>query len=107
MNWALWKKAVSDAGWQLAISSVVLVAFSWLFVWLMGSIQMPAWKTMLDLLPKFLVPMLGVPLAELASRTGQLSILYVHLVTILVCVGWALGGAPIRSVAKSAAAPWT
>ncbi len=91
MNWALWKKAVSDAGWQLAISSVVLVAFSWLFVWLMGSIQMPAWKTLLGLLPKFLVPMLGVPLADLASRTGQLSILYVHLVTILVCVGWALG----------------
>jgi ABC-2 type transport system permease protein len=91
VNWALWKKAVSDAGWQLAISSAVLLVFSWIFVWLMSSFQVPAWQTLLGVLPKFVVPIIGVPLAELATRTGQLSILYVHLVTLLVCVGWALG----------------
>ncbi len=91
MNRALWKKAVADALWQLAISSLVLVLFGWLFVWLMGRFHVRAWQTVLGLLPKFVVPMLGVPVADLASQTGQLSVIYVHLVTMLVCVGWALG----------------
>ena len=91
MNWALWRKAVSDARWQLAISSVVLVLFSWIFVWLMSTFHMRAWQTLLNLVPKFVLPMFGVSVTDLATRTGQLSILYVHLVTLLVCVGWALG----------------
>ena len=45
----------------------------------------------MNLLPNFVQPMLGVPLAKLASPAGQLSILFAHLVTILVCVGWAVG----------------
>ena len=42
---------------------------------------------MLNLLPNFVQPMLGVPLAKLATPAGQLSIVYAHIVTILVCVG--------------------
>ena len=91
MNWALWRKAVSDARWQLAVSSVVLLLFSWIFVWLMSKFHMRAWQTLLGLAPKFVLPMFGVSVTELATRTGQLSIVYVHLVTMLVCVGWALG----------------
>ncbi|MGA2257486.1 MAG: ABC transporter permease subunit, partial [Thermoguttaceae bacterium] len=34
---------------------------------------------------------IGVPLKLLASPVGQLSVLYVDVVTLLVCVGWALG----------------
>ena len=39
MNLALWKKAVSDAWRQLAASSVLLLLFSWVFVWLMSRFQ--------------------------------------------------------------------
>jgi ABC-2 type transport system permease protein len=91
MNLALWKKAVSDAWLTLAVSSALLILFCWLFVWLMSLFDMGAWSTMLNLLPNFVQPMLGVPLAKLATPAGQLSILYTHLVTILVCVGWAAG----------------
>ena len=42
-------------------------------------------------MPNFLQPMLGVPLAKLASPAGQLSIVFVHVITMLVCVGWAVG----------------
>ena len=91
MNLALWKKAVSDAWLTLVVSSVLLILFCWLFVWLMSHFDMGAWSTMLNLLPNFVQPMLGVPLAKLATPAGQLSFLYVHVVTILVCVGWAVG----------------
>jgi ABC-2 type transport system permease protein len=91
MNPALWKKAVADAWLTLVVSSGLLVLFCWLFVWLMSFFNMGAWSSMLNLLPNFVQPMLGVPLAKLATPAGQLSILFTHLVTILVCVGWALG----------------
>ena len=91
MNLALWKKAVSDAWLTLAVSSALLASFCWLFVWLMSLFDVGAWGTLLNLMPNFLQPMLGVPLSKLATPAGQLSILYTHVVTILVCVGWALG----------------
>ncbi len=91
MNPALWKKAVSDAWLPLVVSSGLLLLFCWLFVWLMSLFDAGAWGTLLNLLPDFFRPMLGVPLAKLATPAGQLSILYTHVVTILVCVGWALG----------------
>ncbi len=91
MNLALWKKAISDVWLTLAVSSALLMLFCWLFVWLMSLFDLGAWSTLLNLLPNFVQPMLGVPLAKLATPAGQLSILYTHVVTILVCVGWALG----------------
>jgi ABC-2 type transport system permease protein len=91
MNPALWKKAVSDAWLTLAVSSVLLILFCWLFVWLMSLFDVGAWGNLLNLLPNFVQPMIGVPLTKLASPAGQLSILFTHIVTILICVGWAAG----------------
>jgi len=91
MNAALWKKAVSDAWLQLAVCSVLLVLFSWVFVWLMSLFPVGAFSTILRWMPSFVQPIVGVPLAELATPTGQLSILYVHAITLLLCVGWAVG----------------
>lgn len=90
MNCAIWKKAISDAWRQLAASSLLLLAFTWVFVWLMSRFQVGAWGAMLNLLPNFVQPMIGIPLAKLATPLGQLSILYVHAITMLVCVGWSL-----------------
>ena len=91
MNRALWRKAIRDAWVQLAASSVLLLLFGWCFVWLMSLFRPGAVSMILDLLPKFVEPLVGVPLAKLATTTGRISVLYVHLVTILVCVGWAVG----------------
>ena len=91
LNLALWKKAVSDAWLTLAVSSALLILFCWLFVWLMSFFDAGRWGSLLSLLPNFVQPMIGVPLAKLASPAGQLSVLFGHLVTILVCVGWAVG----------------
>ncbi len=91
MSLALWKKAVSDSWLQLAVCSTLLVLFSWIFVWLMSLLKIGAWSSLLSLVPKVFQPLIDVPLADLATPTGQLSVLYVHVITMLVCVGWALG----------------
>jgi ABC-2 type transport system permease protein len=91
MNLALWKKAVSDAWLTLLVSSVLLILFCWLFVWLMSFFDVRKWGLFISLLPDFIQPMVGVQMAKLATPAGQLSILFGHFVTILVCVGWAVG----------------
>jgi ABC-2 type transport system permease protein len=91
MNRALWIKAISDAWRQLVVSMVLLSLFSWLFVWLMSRFPVGGFGIILKILPGFVQTMVGVPLDMMATPVGQLSILYVHVVTLLVCVGWALG----------------
>lgn len=91
MNAALWRKAVRDAWLQLAASSILLILFGWCFVWLMSLFRPGMIVAILDYLPSFVEPLVGVPLAKLATATGRISVLYVHVVTLLVCLGWAIG----------------
>ena len=91
MNLAIWKKAVADAWRQLLVSSVLLALFGWVFVWLQSLIKLGAWVNILNILPDFVEKIAGVPLADLASPQGRLSIIYLHLVTLLICIGWAVG----------------
>jgi ABC-2 type transport system permease protein len=91
LPFALARKAVADAWLQLAVSAGVLILFAWIFVWLMSLLTIGKWGAMLNLLPNFVQPLLGVPLKDLATTTGRLTFLYVHLVTLLVVISWALG----------------
>ncbi len=91
MNSALWRKAFRDAWLQLAVSSALLVLFGWCFVWLTSLFQPGMITAILDYLPSFVETLVGVPLAKLATPLGRISVLYVHLVTLLVCLGWAVG----------------
>jgi ABC-2 type transport system permease protein len=91
MNAALWRKAIADAWKQLLLSSLLMVFFGWVFVWLQSLIKVGAWARILNLLPGFVEQMAGVPLGQLATQTGRLSILYVHFVPMFVCLGWAIG----------------
>lgn len=91
MNRALWKKAVSAAWRQLFISMLMLMLFAWLFVWLMGLFKLGAWANFLQMLPDFSQRMIGVPVKYIASPQGQISILYEHVITILIFIGWAIG----------------
>ncbi len=91
MNRALWRKAVSDVWVQLLISSLILVAFSWLFLWMMSTIKADLAVALLKAMPGFIQRILGVPIPELVTPTGWISIIFVHIVTLLVCGGWAVG----------------
>jgi ABC-2 type transport system permease protein len=90
MNRALWRKAISDAWLHLVVSSVLLLLFAWVFVWLMSHFPTDAVSFLLKWM-SFLKPLVQVPIEALATRAGQISVLYVHVVTLLVCIGWALG----------------
>jgi len=91
LPFALARKAVADAWLQLLVSAAVLVLFAWVFVWLMSLLTIGKWGDLLNLLPNFVQPLLGVPLKDLATTTGRLTFLYVHLVTLLVVISWAVG----------------
>jgi len=91
MNRALWKKAIRAAWLHLLVSGVLLVLFGWVFVWFTGLFKVGAWAGFLKMLPDFSHRMIGVSTAELATPQGQISVLYIHLVTILLCMGWAIG----------------
>jgi ABC-2 type transport system permease protein len=91
MNLAIWKKAFSDAWLPLVVSSAILMLFSWLFVWLMSQFDIGLWGLMLRMMPGWVEDIIGVPLDEIVTTTGRLSFLYVHVITMLVCVGWAVG----------------
>jgi len=91
MNWALWRKAVLDARLQLAVSGLLLLLFAWVFVWFSSLFKVGAWSALLKFMPDFFQSMLGVPVAKLATPAGQVSVLYVHAITQLVCVAWAVG----------------
>jgi ABC-2 type transport system permease protein len=91
MNRALWRKAFCDVWVQLLISSLVLVGFSWILVWLVSLFKADLAIALLKSLPEFLPRILGMPLSALVTPTGAISLIFVHVVTLLVCIGWAVG----------------
>lgn len=91
MNRAVWNKAIRDGRTQLWVSGVLLALFAWVFVWLMSLFDTRMVAAFLKMLPSFVDKMAGLPLDELASTRGRLSVLFVHVVTMLVCIGWAVG----------------
>jgi ABC-2 type transport system permease protein len=91
MNPALWRKAISDSLLHFLISSAILVAFSWIFLWLMSMIDFGVFAKLLKAMPQFFQRLTTIPMSELATPAGRTSILFVHVVTLLLCVGWAVG----------------
>jgi ABC-2 type transport system permease protein len=91
MNPALWRKAFSDAWLHLLISSLILITFAWIFLWLMSKIEIGVVATLLKAMPPMFQKLMGIPIADLATSAGRTSLLFVHVVTLLVCVGWAVG----------------
>ncbi len=71
-------------------SCLLLVLFGWFFVWLQSLFKVGAIAGLISFLPDFVRELLGVPLEQLVTPLGRLSFLYVHLVSVLVCFGWAV-----------------
>ncbi len=91
MNWALWKKSLTDLWLFLALSTILLLLFGWVFVWFTSLFQLGAWGALLNAMPRALQPMFGVPIAQLASPAGQVRMIYVHPIPLVICIGWAVG----------------
>lgn len=90
MNSAVCVKIIRDTRWQLLVSAALLFAFAWLFVWMNSLIKMGLWSAVLDMLPNFVHKLMPVPAKELLSPTGRISLVFVHIVPMILFVGWAL-----------------
>ncbi|MEK6235323.1 MAG: ABC transporter permease [Planctomycetales bacterium] len=90
---ALWKKAALEAWIPLVASVAILLAFCWIYVWIIWLFEQEhgALSGILRLLPSFVEDLVGLPLADLASPAGKLAMLYVDAVTVFTCVGWSIG----------------
>jgi hypothetical protein len=97
MNRALWKKAIADCWLQWVVSAVILIGFSWIFIWLMSQIPASALSPLMQVFGKFVEKVVGLPVSDLLSTPGRVSVLFSHMVTFLVCTVWAVGrgSAPI------------
>jgi ABC-2 type transport system permease protein len=91
MNPALWRKAFSDSWLQLLISSLILIVFAWIFLWLSSQIDFSLIAKMLKALPPFFRKVSDIPPGDLVTPLGRSSFLFIHIVTLLICVGWSVG----------------
>jgi len=90
---AVLRKAVRDGLPQLVVSCVLLFLFSWLFVWLTSLINVGLWATFFDMLPAFVQKLMPVSPKILITPTGRVSFLFVHIVPLLIIIGWSIGRA--------------
>jgi len=88
---ALIRNEFREARFQLVISCVILIGFAWLFVWLVSTIKPGLWAAVIEFAPDFLRKLVVVSPAHLLTTAGQISVLYLHIVPLLVCLGWSLG----------------
>jgi ABC-2 type transport system permease protein len=91
MNPALWRKAISDSWVQLLVSCLLLFAFSWIFIWLMNMFHINTKAPFFTTIPKFIEKLTDIPMAELTSPMGRISLVFVHVVPMVICLGWAVG----------------
>ncbi len=90
MNAALWRKAIADARAQLLLSCLLLVLFGWFFVWLQSLFKMGAVAGLIPWIPDFVQDLVGIPLEQFITPRGRISVLYGHLIVLLICFGWAI-----------------
>ena len=91
MNAALWNKAGRDCWLQLLVSVLLLAAFAWLFVWLMSLFKPGFLVALLDFAPDFAKDLIGISPKLLGKLSGRISVLYVHVIPLLIFIGWAVG----------------
>lgn len=87
---AVWMKIVRDMRWQLIVSCLLLFLFGWLFVWLNSLLKLGVWTTFLEMLPDFVHKLMPVSPKQLITLTGRVSLIFVHIVPLIICLGWAM-----------------
>ena len=87
---ALWLKTIGDARLLLCVLAVLLLLFGWLFVWLSGFFQPGPLLQFWTSLPNVLSKLSPIPLEVAVTRTGMVSMLYVHPLTMLVTFAWTI-----------------
>lgn len=93
MNWALWKKNLSQSWLLLAACAAALSAFCWVRVWLVGQIEMTRFQRIVESLPESFQRLSPVPLEQLFSYAGRIALVYEEPMVYLVMAVWAIARA--------------
>ena len=87
---ALWYKAMLEARAITVCSMALMFAFSLLFVWLTGLIELGALRALLKALPIELERLSAIPFTDVTTPGGLVSVLYVDPVILITCGIWAV-----------------
>jgi len=60
-------------------------------MWLISLFKADLALALLNSLPSFFQRMVNIPLSDLVTPAGRISLIFQHPVTLLVCGGWAVG----------------
>lgn len=90
MNRPLWRKSISEMQAVTLAAALVLFGFGWLFVWLSSMIKLGPLGDMLSALPLPLQKISGIPVDQITTPSGLISVLYVDPVVLISCAIWAV-----------------
>lgn len=90
-NRALWKKAIRETWVLLAALSAFLLAFAWVYVWLISRIELPALLAFLTSGLKDLEKLSGVPFSDVATPQGRIALGFIDPLVHLAVIVWAIG----------------
>lgn len=94
MKRALFWKSLSDARWLLGCCALLLFVFHFLVVWIVSILDLPnlgeVFERVLGPLGPIIERILPIPLAEMTSPVGMLSVSYTDPVVLFTATYWAI-----------------
>jgi ABC-2 type transport system permease protein len=94
MKRALFWKSLSDARWLLGCCALLLFVFHFLVVWIVSILDLPnlgeVFEKVLGPLGKIIERILPIPLSEMTSPVGMLSVSYTDPVVLFTATYWAI-----------------
>jgi ABC-2 type transport system permease protein len=91
MNSTLLRKAFYEARWLLVGSVLLVFAFEWLYVWLVSQIPMRQFATIVGALPKPVLALSPIPVAQWLTIEGRVAMSYNEPIILLVLAAWSIG----------------
>jgi ABC-2 type transport system permease protein len=91
MNGTLLRKAIIEARWLLVGSVLLVFAFEWLYVWLVSQIPMRQFATIVGALPKPVLALSPIPVAQWLTIEGRIAMSYNEPIILLVLAAWSIG----------------
>lgn len=89
-NRALWSKAIGEARLLLLGCTLLMFSFHWLFVLITSLIGQQDFRAILDLVPPMFRNLTGIPVDDLATYQGRLSMAYLDPVVYFASACWAI-----------------
>lgn len=90
MSWALLKKTYRDGQILLIACAATLLAFSWIRVWIVASMETQQFQRLASNLPEIIKRLAPVPIDQLISYPGLVSFTFEEPLAYLIMAVWAI-----------------